>query len=444
MSTTAERPDGDLPPTDRGAPGGVDVHDGDHLFAEPTEAVKPKFIGGLVFAQLIFFIALLGPAVIGIGVKVQSIVPDSAQQTSALGVVAGFGALFAVIGNVLFGRFSDRTASRFGRRRPWIVGGTLVMTIAFLIMALAQTVPIVTVGWCLAQLGANATLAPFIATISDQVPKFQRGSVSALLGIAQNVGILGGAYVAQLFATQMVILFVVPSVFAIGAMLLYAFILPDQVLKQKPPAMTLKQWVTTFWLNPVKHPDFALAWWSRFLITLATFMFTTFRLFFLQSELGVAKADAPAAVSTGVLIYTVALVITGWVAGKISDRTGRRKFLVAGSTLLFAIGIVLLAHVSTLTHFYLIEALLGVAYGIYVGVDLALVVDVLPNPDDSGKDLGVFNMANALPQTAAPLLGAALLAVGSASSTNYTLLLYVAGAAALIGAVVVLPIKKVR
>ena len=58
----------------------------------------------------------------------------------------------------------------------------------------------VTVGWCLAQLGANATLAPFIATIADQVPKFQRGSVSALLGIAQNVGILGGAYVAQLFA----------------------------------------------------------------------------------------------------------------------------------------------------------------------------------------------------------------------------------------------------
>ena len=87
---------------------------------------------------------------------------------------------------------------------------------------------------------------------------------------------------------------------------------------------------------------------------------------------------------------------------------------------------------------------MGVAYGIYVGVDLALVVDVLPNPDDSGKDLGVFNMANALPQTVAPLFGAALLAVASADNQNYTLLLYTAGVASLLGALIVLPIKKVR
>jgi MFS family permease len=145
-----------------------------------------------------------------------------------------------------------------------------------------------------------------------------------------------------------------------------------------------------------------------------------------------------------VLVYTVALIASGWIAGKISDRTGRRKFLVAGSTLLFGVGIVALAHVHSVAQFYMVEALMGVAYGIYVGVDLALVVDVLPNPDDSGKDLGVFNMANALPQTVAPLFGAALLAVSSANNQNYTLLLYTAGVAALVGALIVLPIKKVR
>jgi asparagine N-glycosylation enzyme membrane subunit Stt3 len=129
----------------------------------------------------------------------------------------------------------------------------------------------------------------------------------------------------------LVILFVVPSIFAIGAMLLYAFILPDQHLTTRPPRMGIGEWITTFWLNPRKYPDFALAWWSRFLITLATFMFTTFRLFFLQDELGLSEDDAPAAVTIGVLVYTVALVASGWIAGKISDRTGRRKFLVAGS-----------------------------------------------------------------------------------------------------------------
>jgi MFS family permease len=414
-----------------------------HWFAEPTRPVSGKYVAGLVFAQLIFFIALLGPAIVGIGIKVQQIVPD-AEKTAALGTVAGFGALFAVIGNVLFGRFSDRTTSRWGRRRPWIVGGTVVMTLAFLVMALGTNVPVVTAGWCLAQLGANATLAPFIATISDQVPKFQRGSVSALLGIAQNAGILGGTYVAQVFQHQMLIMFVAPAVLSIGAMLLFAFVLPDQRLTVHPPRMNLREWVTTFWVDPRKHPDFAYAWWSRFLITLATFMFTTFRLFFLQDELGLAEDDAPAAVTLGVLIYTVALLASAWIAGRISDRTGRRKFLVAGSTLLFGVGIVALAHIHTVGQFYLVEALMGVAYGIYVGVDLALVVDVLPNPDDSGKDLGVFNMANALPQTVAPLIGAALLAVASADNQNYTLLLYTAGVASLLGALIVLPIKKVR
>jgi MFS family permease len=437
-------PYGDLPPTDQAAVA-LDVKDPHehHWFAEPTEPVSWKYVSALVFAQFVFYVALLGPAIIGIGLKVQQIVPDN-QKTSALGTVAGFGALFAVIGNVLFGRLSDRTTSRFGRRRPWIVGGTVVMTLAFVVMALGTSVPVVTAGWCLAQLGANATLAPFVATISDQVPVFQRGSVSALLGIAQNVGILGGTYVAQLFQQHMVILFVVPSILSIGAMLLFAFVLPDQRLRVRPPRMTVREWITTFWVDPRKHPDFAFAWWSRFLIILATFMFTTFRLFFLQDKLGLPQDRAPAAVTVGVLVYTIALVAAGWVAGKISDRTGRRKVLVAGSTLLFGIGTVLLAHVTTVGQFYLLEALMGLAYGIYVGVDLALVVDVLPNPDDAGKDLGVFNMANALPQTVAPVFGAALLAVSSASNQNYTLLLYTAGAAALIGALIVLPIKKVR
>ena len=154
MSTTGT-PYGELPPTST-AQVALDGHD-HHWFAEPTEAVGRKYIVGLVVAQLVFFIALLGPATIGIGVKVQSIVPDD-QKTSALGIVAGFGALFAVIGNVLFGRLSDRTTSRFGRRRPWIVGGTIVMTFAFVIMALASSVPVLTIGWCLAQLDRKSTV----------------------------------------------------------------------------------------------------------------------------------------------------------------------------------------------------------------------------------------------------------------------------------------------
>jgi predicted MFS family arabinose efflux permease len=117
---------------------------------------------------------------------------------------------------------------------------------------------------------------------------------------------------------------------------------------------------------------------------------------------------------------------------------------VGGSAALFAIGTAGLAHASTLTGFYICEVILGLAYGIYIGVDLALVVDVLPNPDDSAKDLGVFNLASALPQTLAPTVGAVLLGIGSAMNQNYDLLLYAAGAAALLGALFIVPIKGVK
>ncbi|NKY38104.1 MFS transporter [Cellulomonas septica] len=414
-----------------------------HWFSEPTRKVGPRFTIALFVAQLVFFVALLGPAIVGIAVKVDSIVPE-AQRTSAVALVAGFGAAAAFVANVLFGRLSDRTTSRWGRRRPWLVGGTVLMTVAFVVMALGTNVATVTIGWFLAQIGANATLAPFVATLADQVPKVQRGKIAAALGMAQNIGIYGGTLVAQFFQDDLLVMFVGPAILAVVAMAVYAWVLPDQVLPGKPERMALREWVTTFWVNPRRHPDFALAWWSRFLIVLATFMFTTFRLFYMQDRIGLDAGDAVAAVSTGVLIYTLVLVAVSPVAGWISDRTGRRKVFVAGSTLIFAIGTLMLTQASTVGQFYAVEAVLGLAYGIYVGVDLALVVDVLPNPDDSGKDLGVFNMANAIPQTLAPALGGVLLAVNSAVNQNYDLLLWVAGIASVIGALVIIPIKKVR
>jgi MFS family permease len=415
----------------------------EHLFEPPTEPVGRRFIWALVLAQFFFFIALLGPAIIGIGIKVQSLVPDD-QKASALGLVAGLGALAAAVGNVVFGRFSDRTTSRWGRRRPWIVGGTVVMALGLALLAVSNSVPVAAFAWFLAQLGANAAYAPFVATLADQVPQSQRGIVSAALGIAFNVGILGGVYVAQFFADQLLVMFVAPAIVAIVAMLLFAVVLPDRILPTRPPAMTLKEWGQTFWVSPRKHPDFALAWISRFMIVLATFLFTTFRFFYLQDQVGISEDDAPAAVSTGVLIYTITLVASGYLAGWLSDKLGRRKVFVIGSAALFGAGTALLTVPNSLTAFYLIEALLGIAFGIYIAVDLALVIDVLPNPDDSGKDLGVFNLASAVPQSLAPVVGAVLLSIGSPDNQNYSLLLSVAGVVSVIGALVILPIKTVR
>ena len=423
----------------------------DHAFPEPTEAADQKYSLWLIIFQFFFFIALLGPAIVGIGVKVTAlqeageIGADGRAFNSALAVLGGFGAFFATVANVVFGRISDRTTGKWGRRRPWILVGTAIMTVGLAVMASGPTLMMATVGWSIAQLGANMALAPFIATIADQVPKFQRGKITALLGIAQNAGIVGGVYVASWFGSSLILMFVLPAVVAIVVAIVFCLVLPDQVLPAKPPRMTLRDWAETFWVNPAKYPDFSFAWWSRFLITFASFGFTTFRFAYMGHHLGVESADIPALIANTTLVYTGALMITAWIAGMLSDRLGRRKVFVWTSTAFFALGTFLLIHINSVAQYYLLEILLGAAYGVYIGVDLALVVDVLPNPDDAGKDLGVFNIANALPQTFAPMIGGIVLAAtGGADGGDYTVWFTICAIACLVGALVIIPIKKVK
>jgi len=83
----------------------------------------------------------------------------------------------------------------------------------------------------------------------------------------------------------------------------------------------------------------------------------------------------------------------------------------------------------------------GLGFGMYMAVDLALVVDVLPDPTQAAKDLGALNIAGALPFSFAPAVATAILA---ASGGRYGVLFTVAGVCAVCGALAILPIRNVR
>jgi MFS family permease len=422
-----------LPGHERSVPG--------HEIPPPTANVRPGFVVAFAFAQLALFIALLGPVMVSMAIKVTALVGPADAPTAA-GLILGVGALAALIGNPVFGRLSDRTTSRWGRRRPWLVGGGIGLALCLFVIAVADSVPILMIAWFVGQLAANAAFAAYLASVADQVPPRQTATITALAGVMQNVGILAAVYLASALTENMIALFMIPAVIGVIGLTVYAVVLPDQQLRRRPPSEGLRSILQTFWVSPRQHPDFAWAWISRFLLILGSFMFTTFRLFWMQDELGLDGATAAATVASGVLIYTVTLVVVGQAAGYISDRIGRRKALVFASTALFAVGLGLLPAVTTVGGFYLVEVILGAAFGIYMGVDLALVLAVLPNPEDSAKDLGVFNIANAAPQSLAPFIGAALLTVGGGH--NYTLLYLTAAVATFIGAVAIIPVKGVK
>jgi MFS family permease len=408
----------------------------------PTEPVTLKFIVPFALAQLALFIALLGPVTVSMALKVIEVVGQG-RAAQAGGLILGVGAIAALLGNPIFGRLSDRTTSAWGRRRPWMVGGSIGLAACLYVIAIADNVPTLLVAWFVAQLAANACFAAYLATIADQVPPQQSATITALGGVMQNVGILAAVYLAQALVGNMIGLFMIPAAIGVIGMVIYALVLPDKRLRRKPPRGGMITFLETFWVSPRKYPDFAWAWISRFMLILGSFMFSTFRVFWMVDHIGLNEKQAAATVATGVLIYTIVLVVVGQAAGYISDRLGRRKFLVFLSTALFAIGLGLLTQVDSVAGFYTVEAILGAAFGIYMGVDLALVLAVLPHPEDNAKDLGVFNIANAAPQSLAPFVGAVLLSLG-AGGKNYTLLYLTAAALTLLGAFAILPVKKVR
>jgi MFS family permease len=406
----------------------------------PTGRVSKGYLAALGAAQFGIFIAILAPVIVSMQLKAQQINPD--DPAAVLGIVLPIGAIGAIVGNPIFGALSDATRTRWGRRKPWLVGGILVLALGLVGVALSDTIPLLIITWLICQLASNAASSALIASFADNIPESQRGQASSIFSLAQNLSILAGVYGAVLLVDNLPLLFVLPALIGIVCIVIYVLVAPDSNSDEPPRPFSFKRVYGTFWTNPIKHTDFALAWWSRFLIIAAAFLFTTYRLLYMTDHLGLEQDDAVSAVATGVLVYTIALVIGTTFSGWLSDKLRRRKVFVAGSTLLFGIGLVILAFANDVSVFYLAEVLMGLAYGVYLAIDTALVVDVLPNPDKPGKDLGVINIANSLPQSVAPAFGVFLLGIGGGG--NYPALLWGAGIVAAIGALVIIPIRKVR
>jgi MFS family permease len=383
----------------------------------------------------------LAPLLVSLALKVRDLVGVEAAP-EALALVAGVGSLMSLVANPMFGRLSDRTASRWGMRRPWLVVGVAIGALGTLVVATAPNIGTIVIGWCLCQIFFNATLAAQTAVLADQVPPAQRGVVSGVLGLAVPAASVVGTYLVQLFDHSTVLMFVVPCAVGGAAVLLFAWRLKDRHLDaaDKPP-WSLRELAATFYVSPRSNPDFAWAFLSRFLLVSAYAFLVTFQAFFLITQVGSAEDAVPRQVYLGTVAQSIALVAIAPIAGRVSDRVGRRKPFVMAAALIYAVALFVIAGATTVDGYLIGMGIGGVGFGMYTAIDLALVVDVLNDPLTAARDLGVLNIAGALPFAVAPALAPGILTLGGGS---YAVLYTIAGACAIGGAVAVAPIKSAR
>jgi MFS family permease len=408
----------------------------------PTRPVSNWFMLAYALTYLAVYIALFTPLLATIAVKIGQIAPP-ADTAKNLGIVLAPGAFAALLAAPIFGAISDRTQYGFGKRKTWIVAGAAITFLGLLMMALGTSLTMLAIGWFAVQVGSNASLAAGNALLPEHVPEHQRGRVSALLGIALSLSFLAGSYISQFTTGSNVLMFLVPWALVPIAIALVLSCFKDGPVGQLPPFKAIDL-ARTFWVNPVKHPDFAWAFLSRFLVFMGVAYYLSYQFLFIGGQLKLSQVEALNALFLSQLVSTVVTVICTLISGWLSDRMGRRKPVVFVAGIFVAIGLLIIATSTDLNQFLIGAAVYGVGQGIYFAVDMALVAAVLPNPDATGKDLGVFNIASTFPQTVAPVIAPIFLAIGSVAGGNLPAV-FIAGAVfAVIGSFAVMPIRGTR
>ena len=334
---------------------------------------------------------------------------------------------------------SDRTTSRFGRRRPWILAGALLFALSLVVLGLQTTMVGIGVLWSLAIIGFCMLTSALTATISDQVPVNQRGFVSGWLSAPQAVGTIAGLLLVVMLGLSQFVGYTLMAVLLVLLVLPFILRIPDAVLqKEQRTPFTLRALIAGFWISPRQFPDFGWTLLSRILVNFGNAFGTTLLLYFLQDGLHVDNAEDSLLLLT--LIYMVFVIAASLWLGRLSDRLGRRKLFVFTASALQAVAALMLAFAPTFDVAMIAAGFLGLGYGCFLSVDQALATQVLPYAAARGKDLGIMNIATAVPQAIAPLLGAFIVA----ALVGFQGLFLLAAIAALVGGLAVIPIRSVR
>jgi MFS family permease len=403
----------------------------------------------VVSLGLVFFVLFaLFAAILGVLLPNQIQDIDPAGKTATLGIVFAITSVFSTIVTPVSGALSDRTRSRFGRRTPWILLGGLVGGIATILIPHGGNIAGITTFWVLATISLNSMLPAITTVVADRFRPSERGMVSGVVGATMTAGLSAGTIFGGLLAAHM---FVAYAILGGGVMLActsFVLLNPEPQLPAdfgSPPPFDLKSFLRGFWISPREHPDFAWAFFGRFSIYMGYQGILTYLLYILEDHIGLSQADANAMIARMSSVTLAALIVSSLMSGWLSDRLGRLKPLVFLAGVIMALAVVAPLVSRNIPGMFGYAVLIGLGYGAFMSVDLALMTRVLParptGEDATGKDLGILTTAINIPQSLSPVLAATLL---SLTGNNYPLLFCVAGAFVLGGAALVLPIRSVK
>ncbi|KAA9105883.1 MFS transporter [Microbacterium rhizomatis] len=406
----------------------------------PLSKVSKRHLLALFIAQSTLFMALVVPSAFSLAIKIGAL--DPSGRDTMLPLAIGVGATLVIFTNPVFGVLSDRTLSRWGRRRPWMIFSMVVGLLGSLVVAFAGSSVVVIVGWAIAMVGYAAGSQAIFIYLGDRLPESQRGKVMGISGAITQIGPIAGILIAGSLSTELALVFIVPAVIAFLGSIWFVLSMHDPQHNGQIPPFRIAGLLRGFYINPRKHQPFAWVLVSKFFIFACIAFNGVYGVYLLTSELGVGVTEAAGVIATislvGIFTAIVGAVGSGWLSDKLRSR---KPFLVI-SGLLMAVSAVMTALACNVTQFIVAGIVGTFAIGVYGAVDQALALDALPKEEgQNGRFLAVFGLANSIPQAVGPFLAGAVLALASG---EYRAVWWAAAVFAVLGALTVIPIKVAR
>jgi MFS family permease len=437
------------------------------IHATPKKlTVRDQFVLSVFWFSLNAQSAALFPIVIPI--QILLFVPHgqigNAQQALLLGWIATLGAIVSLIMPPLFGMLSDNTHGSWGRRRPYIAAGALLLVFSALLLAVAGTIALLVIALVIGQVGSNAANASYQALLPDRVPREQRGEASGYMGLMTILGNIGSLMLAAWLLGQVSLTSTGSDVIRHGAALFYVItgivVMAGALItvfgireipfvptasratqKKEPTLIHCRRWFDANWIAPWRVYNFRLLFFTRFAVMMGLMLFMTFIEYYFANV-----AHATNFVQATAVVALLALsgaICSAFLLGVYSDRV-RRAPLVCVSTLLMATASFVFVIAPGSFPLWMLGILFGVGYGAFTSVDWALAVDAMPQRSTVGKDFAIWGSSAYISAFLAPALGSLiiyLVAQHAATALGYRLVFALATLFLLAGAWFVLKIR---
>lgn len=424
----------------------------------------------LVLSNFWFALNFQSSALLPVVVAAQVLLFASNQNKVVLfGILSAGGTVAALLAQPLIGALSDHTHLHYGRRRPYILLGTILSLIGMALLAKAESLLVFALAFLLVQIASNGSTAAYQSLIPDRVPPEQRGSAAGYMGLMTIFGSFASlAAAAYLFSdvasgpNQAAEIQDDASAFYFltGVILLVTTIItvigivehrPEESSlpkTQKPDRQSRRlSWrrVVDLWVAPLRHYNFRWVFLTRLSLMMGLWLFQTFIEYYLDDVLHLDNFIEATGVLAGLAL--IGAVVSAVVAGWLSDKTGRVKivYLASGLMALAASAFVVAPSAWLL---WPMAVLFGLGYGAYLSVDWALAVDALPSLQEAGKDMGLWSIASNLPTVAAPVVGSIVITLVSAllhdAALGYRLVFAAAALTLIAAAVFIIKVREDR